>query len=637
MIFLNIFHCIIANLLCLANAVIITSFIKWKFALERILAIGLFCCIQIFLVSMLCGLIGLLGKPFIMTFLLLFLFLFLLILSIKKKKSIGIDIRGMSLGNKIGIGEKILLIFCFLELGWLLFIGFFFPPRAYDSLWYHLPIVVGWESYGNMWFHPGSIVGTVFPKNSEIFFLWNMIFLRSDTIVNLTQFTFLIWGTVCIMLISMELGLSLKYSLWSAGMFLFTPLLIVESVVCYVDIILLVFIIVTFYLFLRYIRTHCFTYLLLSSITCGLGMGVKYSGVYLLIILIFVLILSNLVKKQLLKKKTVYEIFTILFVSILLGGFWYILNFIKWHNPFWPIKISFLGINVFKGPKTLLEFTVFGPTVSTPTEYSHWGFFFKSILEKITHFYGTSTIGWNAGLGPQFLTMGILSSFVVFIKSIMSKQGTKILFFIFFIILFLSSGLKIPRFVLYLACLSSVSIALVFDYIKNIKLWKILMFLMIFYVFIMSFNHDFLTPHLIEKALSKPFREKRFMRTCDLFRKGEDNWKLCQKVKQYIPTDSNILCAGIRFSYILTENGFGRKLFYILPENKEQWYNKLYSLNIDFIVMKKSYHNNFDIIANPLVSDNVLKNELSWIRQDYQTFSIVDSVSNTLIIKVNRD
>ena len=165
--------------------------------------------------------------------------------------------------------------------------------------------------------------------------------------------------------------------------------------------------------------------------------------------------------------------------------------------------------------------------------------------------------------------------------------------------------------------------------------WVILF--MIFYVFIMSFSHDFLTPQLIKDVFNKPLKEKRLIQSCDLFRKGEDNYRLCQKVKQHIPLGSNILCAGVTFPYILTGNGFRRKLYYILPKNKEQWYSKLGNNKIDFIVMKKSYHNSFDIIANPLVENKSFKNELIWVMQDSRKFSVVDSVNNTLIIKVNRN
>ena len=638
MIFLHIFHFLLANLLCLANAFIFTSFIKWKNQLERIFVIGLFCCIQIFLVTMLCGFIGLLDKAYIMTLLLLFLFLVLFIVYIHKKKFSEIKPTKIPLKDNIGIFEKILLSFCFFELAWLFFIGFLFPPRAYDSLWYHLPSVIRWLSYRDIWFHPNSVVySMVYPKNGEIFFFWNMIFLRSDSIVNLTQFFFLIGGTICVILISMELGLSYKYSLWSAAIFFFTPLLLIESVICYIDIILLTFMISSFYLFLRYLKSNKFIYLLIASISCGLGIGVKYSGAYLPVILIIFLLIHNLIKKQFFRRKIVYEVATIIFVSIIFGGYWYIVNLIEWHNPCWPIKISFAGIPLFQGPMTFLEVGVFAPFASAPSGYNNWGFFLKSILEKISHFYGISSIAYKGGFGPQFFSLGILSSIVILFKSIVSKRGNRIIFCVFFITMFLISKIKIPRYNLYIVCLSSISIGLVFEYIKNKKIWKILILLIVFYVFVMSFNHDFLTPHLIKDAFNEPLKEKRLMKTCNMFRKGEDNYCLCQKIRQHIPLGSNVLDAGTTFPYVLTENGFGRKLYYILPKNKKQWYHELHSFNIDFVVIKKSYHNSFDIVANLLTLENVLNDELPWIRQDTHTFSVIDSVANILIIKVGLD
>lgn len=605
---------------------------------ERIFIIGLFCCIQIFLVSMICGLVGLFEKPYIMTLLLLFLLLVLLIVYIHKKKFSEIKLTKSLQRDNISIFEKILISFCFVELGWLFLIGLFFPPRAYDSLWYHLPTVIQWMSHNNMWFQLNTnIYSMVYPKNGEVFFFWNMIFLRTDWIVNLTQLFFSVLGVLCIVLLSMELGLSFKYSLWSAGLFLFTPLIIVGSVICYVDVILLLFVISTLFLFLRYLKTHRLLYLSLAAVSSGLAMGVKYSGIYVPIILILVLVVVNFARHQLLRKKVLYEIVVILLLSSFFGGFWYFTNFVIWHNPFWPLRISLGKIILFNGPMTLLQAIIFSPSVSTPLSYSKWGFFFNSILEKSTHFYSTYSISWKGGFGPQFFVLGIISLVFVLFKSIVSRRGIRLVFLSFFMLLFLISGIKIPRYNLCMACLSSVSVGLMFEYIKNSKVLKILILFIIFYVFVMSFNHDFLTPRLIKDAFNKPLKEKRLMQTCDLFREGEDNYRLCEKVKKHIPLGTNILCAGVIFPYILTENGFRRKLFYILPENKKSWYEKLHCLNIDFVVIKKLYHNCFDIVANPLAENGVLKNELTWMMQDNFTFSIVDSVSNTLIIKVNRD
>ena len=65
-------------------------------------------------------------------------------------------------------------------------LGYLFPSYTWDALWYHLPIVgyimqsgaiqeVPNYSFINQWIN-------MFPKNIELFFLWNIIFLENDVI-----------------------------------------------------------------------------------------------------------------------------------------------------------------------------------------------------------------------------------------------------------------------------------------------------------------------------------------------------------------------------------------------------------------------------------------------------------------------
>ncbi|MEF9426144.1 MAG: hypothetical protein L0956_02850 [Candidatus Mariimomonas ferrooxydans] len=73
-------------------------------------------------------------------------------------------------------------------------LGYLFPSFTWDALWYHLPMVGYIMQSGAIQEVPASSFIIQFinslPKNIELLFLWNIIFLKNDTIVDLTQLFF---------------------------------------------------------------------------------------------------------------------------------------------------------------------------------------------------------------------------------------------------------------------------------------------------------------------------------------------------------------------------------------------------------------------------------------------------------------
>ena len=76
-------------------------------------------------------------------------------------------------------------------VAWIVFIGLIFPPHDWDGLAYHL----GWVGYVMQTnsihnFNAGLIWVDAYPKNIELSFLWNTIFLRNGLFVDLSQLVF---------------------------------------------------------------------------------------------------------------------------------------------------------------------------------------------------------------------------------------------------------------------------------------------------------------------------------------------------------------------------------------------------------------------------------------------------------------
>ena len=72
----------------------------------------------------------------------------------------------------------------FISLCWIIFLGYLFPSYTWDALWYHLPIVGYIVQSGVIQENPTpsmiDLFINIFPKNIELFFVWNTIFLNSS-------------------------------------------------------------------------------------------------------------------------------------------------------------------------------------------------------------------------------------------------------------------------------------------------------------------------------------------------------------------------------------------------------------------------------------------------------------------------
>lgn len=69
----------------------------------------------------------------------------------------------------------------------------------------------------------------------ELHFLWNVVFLQTDVIVNTTQLWFGLAGMLSVYVIGNNLELSTKNSFLTATGFIITPIVLIQPIITYVD------------------------------------------------------------------------------------------------------------------------------------------------------------------------------------------------------------------------------------------------------------------------------------------------------------------------------------------------------------------------------------------------------------------
>ena len=128
----------------------------------------------------------------------------------------------------------------FISVCWIIFLGYLFPSYTWDALWYHLPIAGYIMQSGAIGDIPNnSFIEqfiNIFPKNIELFFIWNIIFLKNDIVTDLSQLLFTIAGVLAIYSIAVKLNIKERAAIYSSLLFFFAPIVILQSATNYVDV-----------------------------------------------------------------------------------------------------------------------------------------------------------------------------------------------------------------------------------------------------------------------------------------------------------------------------------------------------------------------------------------------------------------
>ncbi|MBI4837912.1 MAG: hypothetical protein HY806_01965 [Nitrospirae bacterium] len=603
----------------------------------------------------------------------------------------------------------LLSIFCLvlIYLCYMIFIGWLFPSYTWDALWYHLPIVGHIMQSGAIQENPApfliDLFINIFPKNIELFFLWNIIFLESDIIADLSQMLFTIAGVFTVYSIAVKLKIREEHALYSSLLFFFTPIVILQSMTNYIDITVSVLFLIAIN-FLMY-DTHG-NYngsenkvmqpgrlklpVLLAGITTGILLGSKGSGpIFALVLLAAVVVqafarrLMNLPAAEtagypkvsppltggdegegeksiliaptlthpeaglrkgslrqgggeykdtpqqslwgnLIKSLKHYSLFFILPV-FLLGGYWYVKNWVLYNNPVYPMSISFSGITIFKG--------MYGGIIDPPPQV------FKGLtltaqlfyvwLERVEYYLYDSRL---SGFGPVWFILFLPAVVFSFASSIKNKKYD----FLFVSAILVLTFLIYPRnwntrYVIFIIGLGAVSFGLVLDYFdakgKGLKTAALLLTVYTFF----TANSPCITPSKIKEFVRLPAKERTIA--------GHAPFNIDLQARQeygyWIWIGNNILRDDTLahtfeplFLSPLWNGGFTSKIIYIKAESYNEWLENLKKNNVTYVLIRRNSEEDKWI-------DNARKliGRFWWLSAPSEKFKVVYSDENYKIMK----
>ena len=261
------------------------------------------------------------------------------------------DVRAIAHAARGSLGwETAVLAAALLLAGlWLATVVFVYSPRGVDDIVYHLPPI-----YQAVQTHRFQILPLelrqlfAFPFNADMLFLWVTLLTGSIRWVDGTQILAAALGIVAVFALGRRLGLRPRGAFFAAALFGAMPVVILQAVSNYIDLIFNAWILAAAVALLAYERSGSRTALGVGGLTTGLLLGSKYQSILFAAFLAGIALIAvhrrGLRGARRLRAAALFAI-----PAAIAGLYWYLRNWLMFSNPFFPLPVSIFGITLFPG------------------------------------------------------------------------------------------------------------------------------------------------------------------------------------------------------------------------------------------------------------------------------------------------
>lgn len=327
------------------------------------------------------------------------------------------------------------------------------PPDGWDSLGYHLPIVLQWVRQGN--FDLAGVMGAqrYFAWNGELASTWLALLSGNLVYAKIVQVLSLPLLAAAGSVLGRRLA-GLRWA-WPCAVALpALPIVLIQSGMAYVDALYAAFWLAAAAAALGLARSGRSIHLWAFALAFGLALGTK-STIYFLAPLLLPLA-AALIKAPRRPKRILAQTAGCLLLVALAGAGAYIRNAILTGNPIFPYSLTVAGVPVFKG---IMSSTDMPAYIEHWFVSSRWGWIVYPFWEHIRGVIGYTHVN---GFGPLF-AIGWLLLPVAFARAFKRRDAQALAFLSLFplvvLLFFTLQPVQLPRYIIFLAPLPIVGLA----------------------------------------------------------------------------------------------------------------------------------------------------------------------------------
>jgi hypothetical protein len=261
-----------------------------------------------------------------------------------------IPIKGVSLKSLKKMVNKIMFIFLlvlFVDIIVNLYTIYISAPTEPDSLAYHLQAAPNWYQMKNIGFFVSNEQRTMlFSDNLNFFSLWYFLSFQNDALIEIAPYMMLIFGSLSLYILLQSLYKNSEQNFICSLLYYFGgSYLNYYSKSFTGDVGIASFSIISLTLLSLSLKRLKLLYYIFFSISNGLLLGSKMSGIFCVFLIYVVSFLKEFTTKTQNKwTKWLLLNFFSFFLSIATGGYFYLRNYYYFQNPLYGKKIDILNL-----------------------------------------------------------------------------------------------------------------------------------------------------------------------------------------------------------------------------------------------------------------------------------------------------
>jgi hypothetical protein len=502
--------------------------------------------------------------------------------------------------HKIPVAVLAIAILFFLITFWNAFWGWFLPPRDWDSLAYHLPIMAAfYQAHAIIPIPSPSVWVRYYPIDGELLNLWALILVGVDKVIDLAFTPAYLAGTAAVYGLARHYGARRTFAVFGACLFGFAPGMLIQQVGTLNDALFASLVAMGLYLAVAFPDTvgekrPIFLWIsaIGTAVASGLLVGLKLSGavyacgMWVLFLGKWFIPRSN--AQGIGRGVWIKSMAASILLMVCLGGYTYLRNWILDGNPLAPFALRVGDTEIWPGAKDLRDFVDW----STAPELTNLGDAAKTVT---VWFEPYSTVYDNnlGGLGALWIVLGVPALLLWVFRNIQRRHMRELALAAVLILAFFCTPVYwLPRYVFPILILGGISIACILEdvgsWTRRILIWELL-FLASFSVF------NVLAPYRLTASTASRFllRENDISRSSAQFILSANGGHAYEWVDDHTRDRPATILVGkqVLFPYALYGDDLRNTVVPFLPHSETDWQEEILRVQADIVMVAQATPN----------------------------------------------